>query len=248
MAPENPHIIFFKEITSTNDYARKLLASEKPEGGTVIQAGHQTAGKGHDGNSWESEAGRNILLSMIIYPGELEISRQFYLSMAAALGIADFLRDIIPDRKILIKWPNDIYVEDKKIGGILINNEIMGEHFEHAIVGIGLNVNQVKFSDDIPNPTSLSILTNKSHQIADLTIMLCGHLNSRFDQLTEGAFEGLEGDYLQNLLGLREWRTYIHNNRKIRAMITGVNAFGHLLLDAGDRKIECDLKEIAYLF
>jgi len=242
------NIIHLQEITSTNSYAKKLLKEQRPPEGTLIVADHQTEGKGQDGNSWESEAGKNILMTLVLYPTFIEISSQFRISMAVALGIIDFLSEILPDQRVLIKWPNDIYVGKGKIGGILINNEIMGDHFEHVIAGIGLNVNQLAFSSDIPNPVSLKTITGKEYSLKDMTLRLCDCVMRRYEQLKQESFSRIEADYLKFLLGLNEWREYIYQGKTITARITGVNEFGRLILETDGAVIECDIKEIAYLF
>lgn len=241
-------IIKLKECSSTNAFAKELLKNEKPVEGTVILASYQTAGKGQDKNSWESDPGENILMTMILYPDFLEISRQFKLSMAIALGISDFLKNLLPGHMIRIKWPNDIYIGDKKIGGILINNEIMGTQFKHVIAGIGINVNQIYFSREIPNPVSLKLLTGITNHIDKLVLLLSENLLTRYEQLRTEEEHIIIHDYHSRLLGMGEWKEYIHHNKKIRAKITGVNEFGRLMLETDGDLIECDLKEIAYLF
>lgn len=248
MLTKHPNIIHLKEVSSTNEYAKDLLHKDTPPEGTAIIADYQTAGKGHDQNSWESKAGENILLTMILYPDFLEISRQFQISMAVALGITDFLEELIPAQELFIKWPNDIYVGDKKIGGILINNEIMGDKFKHVMAGIGINVNQEAFSTEIPNPVSLSNLTGKQYSLKDLTLRLYNCVTVRYEQLKEGSYHQIKGDYLDLLLGLNQVREYLYKNKKIEAQITGVNEFGHLMLNTDGGSIECDLKEIKFLF
>ena len=241
-------IIKLTETGSTNAFAKELLKNEQAVEGTVILASYQTAGKGQDSNSWESDAGENILMTMILYPDFLEISRQFRLSMAIALGISDFLKSLLPGHVIRIKWPNDIYIGDKKIGGILINNEVMGSQFKHAIAGIGINVNQTYFSREIPNPVSLKLLTGNTNDIDKLVLLLSENLLGRYEQLRKEEEYIIIHDYHALLLGMGEWKEYIYRNKKIRAKIKGVNEFGRLMLETDGALIECDLKEIAYLF
>ena len=247
MHDREANIIRLSEVSSTNKYAKELLGRKKPVEGTVIQAAYQTAGKGHDNKSWESHAGENLLMSMILYPDFLDISKQFSLSMIVALGIIDFLKEFIPDQELYIKWPNDVYVGNKKISGILINNEIMGEHFEHVIVGIGINVNQTKFSKDIPNPISLKMIRNDVFEPDALCAVLGKKLLHRLDQLKVDS-EGISEDYHTFLLGRGEWRHFIFQNKKIRAKIGGVNEYGRLMLETNARSIDCDLKEIEFIF
>ncbi len=241
-------IIKLKECSSTNAFAKELLKNEKPVEGTVIMASYQTAGKGQDSNSWESGAGENILMTMILYPDFLEISRQFKLSMVVALGISDFLKSLLPDHMIRIKWPNDIYIGDRKIAGILINNEIMGTQFKHVIAGIGINVNQTYFSSEIPNPVSLKLLTGKTKDVDKLALLLSENIFARYEHLRREGEQIIIHDYHSLLLGMGEWREYVYAAKNIRAKITGVNEFGKLMLETDGDMIECDMKEITYLF
>ncbi|MGM9844751.1 MAG: biotin--[acetyl-CoA-carboxylase] ligase [Muribaculaceae bacterium] len=143
---------------STNTYIASqasLMAD-----GDVVAARTQSAGRGQRGNSWEAEPGANLTFSMLLRPAELAPARQFELSMAVSLAIVDVLDGLLPHPlSAQIKWPNDIYVTDKKICGILIEHSLTGSKIQHTIVGIGLNVNQQQFFSDAPNPVSLIHLT-----------------------------------------------------------------------------------------
>ena len=247
MTYHKTNIIYKPEVSSTNDYVREMLQKERPEEYTTILAGYQTKGKGQSQNSWESNADENILMTMVIFPHWVEITRQFSLSMAVALGIKDFLQEIIPGQPILIKWPNDIYVCERKIAGILINNEIMGSTFDNVLAGVGLNVNQTVFSKDIPNPVSLKMITGNTEDPVSLAKELTAKIIDRIEKLK--ADKGcIIDDYHKNLLGIGAWRNYIHLGKNIRAKITGVNQYGHLALDTEEGKITCDFKEIEFLF
>jgi BirA family biotin operon repressor/biotin-[acetyl-CoA-carboxylase] ligase len=242
------HIIHLDEIPSTNDYVKDLFKCFMLVESAAVVADFQTSGKGQDGNGWESERGKNVLMSIVYYPDFLEVARQFFFSMTVSLGIIDCLKKVLPEHEIFIKWPNDIYVGDEKIGGILIYNEIMGDHYEYAVAGIGINVNQKSFSKDIPNPISLASLTGKEHEIPELVRQLISCLDDRYEQLRRLDLEKIRSEYYSNLLGFEEERQYEHKGQIIEASISGVNDFGHLQLESGSGKIECDLKEIVYLF
>lgn len=242
-----PNIIHIPELASTNAYAKQLLEAELPPEGTVIITDFQTAGKGQDTHTWESAPGENILMTVILYPKSLDVSEQFSLSMAIALGIVDFLNPLLPDTKLHIKWPNDIYANNRKIGGILINNEIMGNAFRYVIAGIGINVNQLSFSKDIPNPVSIKELSGQDHNPFELAKNLSNHLLARYTQMDEAIESRHTEEYHAKLLGIHTWREYIHKGKKINAKIKGVNEFGHLLLETEADDISCDLGEIKFL-
>ena len=142
-----------KETTSTNDYLAKLCKENKAKEFYTVVAESQTNGKGQRGNTWEAESGKNLTFSMVLYPTALKAKEQFSLSMVAALSCHQALGNYTDG--FSIKWPNDIYWKDKKIGGILIENELEGKYITQSIIGIGLNVNQEVFHSDAPNPVSL---------------------------------------------------------------------------------------------
>ena len=146
------------QTTSTN----ALLADYEQESTdevTVVTTDYQTAGRGQGGNSWESERGKNLLFSVLIHPTAVVPTRQFTISMAVATAIATVLRKYMPQQPVTVKWPNDIYVGDNKICGILIETTIKGGELKDCIIGVGLNVNQRQFLSDAPNPVSIAQLT-----------------------------------------------------------------------------------------
>jgi BirA family biotin operon repressor/biotin-[acetyl-CoA-carboxylase] ligase len=247
MEEKNCKIIHLSEVGSTNDYLKEVINSKDLADGAMVIADHQTAGKGVDKNTWESEAGKNILMSIIFYPDFVPAENQFIISMAVALGISDFLTDQLPAEQIQIKWPNDIYADDRKIAGILITNEILGTKIKHVIVGIGLNVNQVAFSADITNPTSLAILSGRAYNLQEETIRLRDFVTERYEQLRVGSFDLIRNDYYSRLLGINENRKFRYQGNEIDAMITGVDEFGRLQLDTDGGLIVCDLKEISFI-
>jgi BirA family biotin operon repressor/biotin-[acetyl-CoA-carboxylase] ligase len=242
------HIIEIKETTSTNTYTDKLLLSEKPAEGTVIIAYKQTHGKGQDQNKWESEANKNLTFSIILYPEFLNPSEQFKITEVTSLGITDFIKTVIPsDKYIKIKWPNDIYVGDRKLCGTLVQNSIVGSKLTECIVGIGLNVNQKIFRSDAPNPVSLKQITDQNYDLQKNLADLCLCLDKRYNQLKNREFTKLETDYLSLLYRYNEWHDYIIQGEKLQARIIGITQYGQLKLESSDSKIyECGMKEVVY--
>ena len=149
----NNHIRL-NRVNSTNKYAVEMIAKSKPIEGTVISASFQYEGRGQIGRFWESEAEKNITCSTILRPDFLEASDQFQLNIAISLALHDFISHFLDNKDVKIKWPNDIYVGDKKIAGILLQNSLIGKKVNSTIVGTGININQTEFSGDVPNPTS----------------------------------------------------------------------------------------------
>ena len=148
-------LVALDETASTNQYLSQLCnqLQESVAELTTVTAEFQTAGKGQRGNTWEAEEGKNLLFSFVLYPSFLEARRQFILSQIVSLAIKEELSRWSDE--ITIKWPNDIYWKDKKICGILIENDLSGHHIRRSIAGIGININQEVFNSDAPNPVSL---------------------------------------------------------------------------------------------
>lgn len=244
------HIIEIEQTTSTNTYTANLLQSKKQAEGTVIIADNQTDGKGQDQNKWESEPSKNLTFSIILYPNFLDPGDQFLLSQSISLGIIDFLKTILPDHQsIKIKWPNDIYVEDKKICGILIQNSITGNCLSDSIIGIGLNVNQSIFKSKAPNPISIKNLTDKEIDLQDSLSSLCSSLDNRYNQLASQQNEIIRQNYLELLYRFGEWCNYKINENLLVAKINGISEFGQLLLqDRNGNDYTCNIKEVVYLF
>lgn len=151
-------VIRLSDISSTNDYLQQQ-PTPMPDAMTVAVASHQTAGRGQGSNRWESEAGKNLLFSILTSPVSVPVAQQFVLSMAGALALKQVLDRYTGD--ITLKWPNDIYWRNRKISGTLIETSVGGKTLKRCIYGIGLNVNQRQFLSDAPNPVSLLNITGK---------------------------------------------------------------------------------------
>ncbi len=174
-----PEYIYLDAIDSTNTYLSTIAS--QCEHGTVVVAREQFAGRGQRGNTWESEPGRNLTFSILLRPETIDAKRQFAVSEIVSVAIVNVLRQFIKDRKVSIKWPNDIYVDDMKISGILIENSLMGNRIDHSIVGIGLNVNQMKFFSDAPNPVSLVAVTGQEVELKQLLENICSEILNQME-------------------------------------------------------------------
>jgi BirA family biotin operon repressor/biotin-[acetyl-CoA-carboxylase] ligase len=222
-------IIYHDVIPSTNTCATNLLKHKRPPEGTIISTKQQTAGRGHGANKWESKRGENLTISIILYPVFLKADEQFLLSMAISLGIKDFLE--LFTENIYIKWPNDIYVSDDKIAGILIENSILGNIFDYCVAGIGININQEKFTRDVTNPISLIQITGRKHSLDDSLDLLCRQLDFRYNQLKEVKNrQNIKTNYLNNLYHYQEFVQFRHKNKKFTAKITGIDPSGRLII------------------
>lgn len=166
MTDKTIHTISVEETPSTNALAKGLLKEGKQELPFIVQSNFQTKGKGQFSKVWESNAGENLLFSLVIKAPNIPIEQQFNISKAVAVSIQQVLKSFT--QSVCIKWPNDIYVGNDKIAGILIENTIIGQQIDSCIIGIGLNVNQTTFPSSIPNPTSLKLLTSTEYNINSL--------------------------------------------------------------------------------
>lgn len=237
-------IIVKERLDSTNRYCELLDLSQIKEF-TIIQAIEQTHGIGQKGNHWDSAPGENLTVSLILKPA-IAVADQFEITKILSLGITDALRKVLGNSGPSIKWPNDIYIGDKKIGGILVSNKTRANRITVSICGIGLNINQTVFPSWIPNPTSLSLQTRQRYPLDSILTQITEAIASRYRQQQEG--EDLEKEYLARLLYYRQKSHYLYHEERIEGTITGVNRFGHLQIDVTDgRKLSCQMKEIAFL-
>jgi len=240
-------IIKLKRTESTNTYAVNLLGGQKPLEGILVYSDYQSAGHGVDNNHWESEKGKNVLVSIILYPDFLLPSKQFLLNKMVSLSILDYLKGKIQNNRLSIKWPNDIYIDELKIAGILINNTISGNTLEASVVGIGLNVNQELFISNAPNPVSLKMLTNIEYSIPECINELCFCLENRYSQLKNNDGR-IDTDYFNSLFRFGKFHNYKFKDEDIIGKIIGTNEFGKLILEKPTSEIlECDFKEIVFL-
>lgn len=224
-------LIKLQTVGSTNHYAEQLLKEHKVAEGTIIFAHKQTLGKGQGENRWDSEPGKNATFSLILFPVFLPPEQQFRLNKMISLGVIDFLEGLITEQKVSVKWPNDIYAGNGKIGGILIQSTICGAKFESCIVGIGLNINQEIFNPGLPNPVSMKLLTGKDYKVEDAVDLIVRSIDKRYQQLKSRSFEVLDNEYKEKLLGINEWREYAVDKKLIKGKIRGVDDTGLLIFE-----------------
>jgi len=239
-----PNFIWLDRVDSTNSYCMKLAENGDPEG-LVVAAYFQEQGRGQRGNTWESERGKNLTFSLLLRPTFMRVEEQFSISKMIALSICDWLKS--KKIKPLIKWPNDIYVGDKKIAGILIENSFSSPILDISIIGIGLNLNQTFFSPEIPNPTSLLLLTGMSHRPENVLSELIMSIQTRYLQLKNGLKEKVSDDYLKSLYRFQILSNYSSIDGPFKAKIIGVKPLGELILETenGQQK-SFGFKEITF--
>ncbi|MFW5705674.1 MAG: biotin--[acetyl-CoA-carboxylase] ligase [Bacteroidota bacterium] len=235
------------ETDSTNFEAERLLATSRPAEGTVILADFQQSGKGLGTNRWESRRSENILMSLILYPDFLPTESQFMLNKVTSLAVAACTKKFLPRAGIRIKWPNDIYAGYGKIAGILIKNTISGIAFQHAIAGIGLNVNQQSFSAEVPNPVSMAGIAGKPFRRGEVIDVLLAEFNRHYQLLKKGDYQLLDRKYLDNLLNYSRPALYNDGGQNFNGIIRGVDEFGHLRLETDAGMKLYAMKEIKFV-
>jgi BirA family transcriptional regulator, biotin operon repressor / biotin---[acetyl-CoA-carboxylase] ligase len=236
-------IEWFDTLESTNTHATTLIPCPNSHG-VVVAAHFQTMGRGQKGNYWESAWGKNLTASIILKPEFLKPHEQFLLSKAVSLALSDTLSPLL--KGVKVKWPNDIYVNDSKIAGVLIENSIMGAELSSCIVGIGLNVNQTSFPDDIPNPTSLCLALGAEQELHPLLESLCACLNNRYKQLQADA-QGISEQYHNTLYRRESYHPYSTGGKVFMAMIHCVKPSGELELETeGGEIVGYQFKEVSF--
>lgn len=224
-----------KIIDSTSTELRRRMSAEELPHGYCISADFQTAGHGQATNHWESEDGKNLLFSLLLRPSVIPASEQFVITEIVTLAIINALQDYIRQR-ITIKWPNDIYVGDKKLCGILIENALCGPTIDTCIVGIGININQELFVSDAPNPISLKQLNGRDNDREEIFEEIYQNILRYYDYLADNwqnndIKQSLHYEYMNNLYR----RTGYHNystpeGEHFRAEIEDIGPQGHLTL------------------
>jgi len=246
------NIIKLPKVKSTNNYAQQQIENKALKEGDVIFTINQEEGRGHGDNRWESEPGKNLQISIILEPHMIEASNQFILTQIVSLAITDLIRKNIRDKKlkheVRIKWPNDIYVGDFKIAGILFQNFIKRNKIEYSVVGIGINVNQNRFFSSAPNPISLIQASNKSINITKLLKKLLNNIGTNYEKYTfEGNYTELKTSYINNLYRYNVRSNYSDITGAFMGQIVDIDQYGRLIirLDNGTEK-KYDFKEIKF--
>jgi len=239
-------IIRLNEVVSTNNYARGQVLHKQAEEGTVFLAYYQTQGRGAGQNLWESEKGKNLTFSVLLAPTFLNPARQFYLSMVVSLGIFEFIASETTRAKI--KWPNDIYIGNKKAGGILIEHIIQGNSIAETVAGVGVNLNQEEFKSDAPNPVSLKTITGKNYDPDGCLDRILDSIFGWYDCLKRGNAKKVYEAYLSHLFQYREWANYRSYGKVFHGRIVGLDPYGCLRIQSSDGTIKAyQFKEVVYL-
>jgi BirA family biotin operon repressor/biotin-[acetyl-CoA-carboxylase] ligase len=237
------NIIKIPDVNSTNSYALSLRPTKLFKEGLVIVSDFQTKGRGQRENTWESEKGKNLIISVVIEPN-ISIEQQFDISIIASLSLVNCLLDLGIESKI--KWPNDILVNSQKIAGILIQNLIFKNIITHSVIGIGLNVNQLIFDDYTPKATSLKLEINNNFNLEKIQNKLLSSLQNTIE--TYHSEKNLEVEYLNLLFQKDKVAVFESRFQRFNGLIKGIGDRGLLIIETENIVKEFDVKEIKMLF
>lgn len=241
-----PRIIRLQETISTNNYLREYLRKERLPEGSVVTAEYQSGGRGQTGNSWESEPGKNLLFSVVLYPDFMPANRQFLISQIASLAVKETLEHYTGH--ITIKWPNDIYQENKKICGMLIENDLTGSSIYCSVIGIGINLNQKVFISDAPNPVSLYQITGKESDKEEVLDCFLRIFYDYYLSLLQEKTIWIRERYMKALYRIDGYHLYKDEKGMFNARILDVEPTGHLILQLEDGESRrYAFKEVSYL-
>lgn len=237
--------MWLPSCASTNSEAQALILQNRASEGCTVITDFQTAGRGQRGNQWQGAPAENLMLSVVWQPTFLAATEQFRLSQAVALGVHDWAATLLgPDHNLKLKWPNDLYYGNQKLGGILIENSLNGPKTQHSIIGIGLNINQQELA--LPTATSFAQLTGRAYDRATLAARLLECLERRYLQLRAGQVGTLRRDYLQALYRYQETHPFIIDGRTVSGQIVGVEDDGRLAVAIDNELRRFGLQEIRH--
>lgn len=243
-------IVHLTEVDSTNDELQRMLQANHDgvEEGLFVYADVQTKGRGQGGSSWESEWGKNLTGTFVLFPDFLPAGKQFLITQIGALAVADFLSLYCKLTDITVKWPNDVYWKDKKISGTLNEALLMGHSIDYVLLGIGINLNQKEFLSDAPNPVSVYQITSQLVDIPIAATQLQQCLLRRYMQLANEDVDQIRSDYDNRLYRREGYYCYEDKNGLFSAKIVKVHPSGEfeLELENGERR-KYLFKEVSFV-
>jgi BirA family biotin operon repressor/biotin-[acetyl-CoA-carboxylase] ligase len=242
------NLIRLSAVDSTNDFLKLMLSNSEPVSeGTVIMADHQFAGRGQQQNRWHAQPGLNLTFSILLNPSFLAIENQFMLNMAVSVGICKALTTFVPEG-ISIKWPNDLYFLDQKLGGVLIENGIGGKVINYSIIGIGINVNQLDFQElGTVAATSIGKILQQPVNLLTVLSRICSCIEAEYLKLRAGAYEHLREKYHDSVFRIGVPAMYKDVDGIFQAEIEGVEDSGVLVISRSGQRRLYRFKEIEFL-
>lgn len=238
---------YLEQVGSTNEAMKEMARDEALDEGFTIYTLNQISGRGQQGKEWVNSPGESLALSVFLKPDFLQADQAYGISVAIAVATREFLEETF-DLPAEIKWPNDIYIKDKKVSGILIENQIQGSKVSQSIIGIGINFNQSTFPEDMPRAASLKMLTGEEQTILARIGYLTQKLDRLYRMLEEGGIEQLKERYLKHMYGLDTPRLYVIDGEEITATARGIDQAGRLLLDIEGKSKAFSQGEVTWIW
>jgi BirA family transcriptional regulator, biotin operon repressor / biotin---[acetyl-CoA-carboxylase] ligase len=239
-------LIRLEEVDSTNSYLSSKFPGRALPEGSVVWSQNQKKGRGQGANKWASESGKNLTFSIVIYPEFLSPAKQFYISKAICLAVFDLV-SLYTD-KVSIKWPNDIYVGDKKVAGILIEHTIERHLIKTSIIGIGININQTSFPGSLPNPTSLAKESKHNYDLEELLTNIIDIIEYRYSMLKDGDLDTIDENYTSELYKFKKLSIFETKGKKFAGSIEGVEPTGELIIKNDKSEfLHFGYKEVEYI-
>lgn len=230
--PPNWQHVHLNETDSTMLQLRKPIYANAEKEFVLLTTDYQTAGRGQRGSSWEATLGKNLLFGFLFHPAQVSASRQFLLSEALALAVRAALVGWVEN--VTVKWPNDVYWGEHKLCGMLLEHDLCGTQIATTLTGVGVNVNQLNFESDAPNPISIRQITGKEVCRTELLESILLHFERRYRQLQQGNDAVIHKEYMQHLFCAEGWHTYADEGGSFRAKIDSISPMGVLRLKRED--------------
>lgn len=238
-------VLTYEEVESTNVIAMQRLKSGEAQNGDIIVAGYQMTGKGQAQNSWFSSKGNNLLVSIICKDIHLKASQLPVLNMLVSQAVHSVVSSYF-DETATIKWPNDIMVNEQKIAGILIETTLQGEYIKNAVIGIGLNVNEDSFPENLTHASSFFSITNRYYNLESILNLLLEKLDFQLSKLKHSNFDEIKEYYEAVLFGMGTKRYFRQEEKKFEGIIRGVNNAGQLIIETESEIKTYNNKEITF--
>lgn len=240
--------IHLAETESTNSYAAYLLNSDEAIEGTVVTTDFQSGGRGQIGRSWYGSSGLNVMCSVVLKPKFLLPRDQFELSIAICCAVQKTIARLSPNEDTAVKWPNDVYIGDNKVAGILIQNTIAGSTISDTIVGIGINVNEEVFPTHIPNPTSLRMVNGTPYSLDVVYANLFRDIEQYYLKLKSGDRDGLRAEYHQHLYRCDQPAEFgLAEGGQLTGIIQHVDEQGKLVMLVNGEERKYAFREVSFL-
>lgn len=241
--------VSFDQLDSTNDLATRWIAKSKPIDGTVITAQYQQQGRGQIGREWFGSPGQNLAYTAIMYPEHITAEMALHCLMALSVSVLRAVQEVFRLDHLSLKWPNDLYWRDKKLGGMLIQSSLSGRNVQHLIFGVGINVNEREFPAQLQNPVSLLQILGRQSDPGTLILTLNEQLDQAYQWIRNGAWQKIMEEYHAVLFGKGQRRSFVdlRTGETFSGEVSGVDESGRLCVDTDAGSKYFNMRELKWL-